>query len=70
MLMAAVVNGQGSAFEVGTITQLFQTRARRDQRTAYDVSADGHRFLVNSVVGEPASAPITLVVNWPALLEK
>lgn len=69
MLMAAAVNGQGSGFEVGTVTSLFQTCARRGAFSmyyAYDVSADGQRFLVNSVVGEPASAPITLVVNWPA----
>jgi hypothetical protein len=35
-----------------------------------DVSPDGQRFLVNTRVEEAASAPITLVVNWPALLKK
>jgi hypothetical protein len=29
----------------------------------YDVSRDG-RFLVNTVVGDAASAPITLVQHW------
>jgi hypothetical protein len=36
----------------------------------YDVSPDGRRFLVNTLVEEAAPAPITLVVNWPALLKK
>ena len=36
----------------------------------YDVSADGQRFLVNTVVDETASTAITLVVNWTAGLKK
>jgi hypothetical protein len=27
-------------------------------------------FLVNTLVEEPTSSPITLVVNWPALVKK
>jgi hypothetical protein len=70
--MAAAVNGQGSAFEVGAVRSLFDTRAPStiNPRSAYDVSPDGQRFLVNTLVDEAASAPITLVVNWPALLKK
>ena len=70
MLMAAAVSGQGSAFEVGMVTPLFQTRARRDQGSAYDVSVDGQRFLVNVLTATPAPSPITLVVNWPAQLKQ
>jgi len=40
------------------------------QRSVYDVSSDGQRFLVNTLAEETASAPITLVVNWTALLKK
>jgi len=36
----------------------------------YDVSADGQRFLVNTIVEATALPPITLVVNWPASLQK
>jgi hypothetical protein len=37
----------------------------------YDVSADGQRFLVNTLMQEATSAaPITIVVNWTALLKK
>jgi hypothetical protein len=75
--MAAAVNGQGSAFEVGDVRPLFDTRgiindsgSRSTIRSMYDVLPDGQRFLVNSLAQQPTSAPITLVVNWPALLKK
>jgi len=35
-------------------------------RYPYDVSADGQRFLVNTIVEATALPPITLVVNWAA----
>jgi len=36
----------------------------------YDVSADGQRFLINMPTeGSPAS-PITVVLDWPAALER
>jgi eukaryotic-like serine/threonine-protein kinase len=71
-LMAAAVNGQNSAFEVGAVRSLFNTRAPStiNPRSAYDVSHDGERFLVNTLADDDAAAPITLVVNWPALLKK
>ena len=67
--MAAAVNGQGSAFEVGAVRPLFDTRPS-GPGFVYDVAPDGQRFLVNTLTEEVASAPITLVVNWPALLKK
>jgi hypothetical protein len=69
-LTAATVNGQGSPFEVGPVRQLFDTRAMLNHRSTYDVSPDGQRFLVNTLAEEAIPAPITLVVNWPALLKK
>ena len=67
-LMAASVNGRGSSFEVGMVTPLFLTRAPAGGYQ-YDVSADGQRFLVNSV-READSTPVTVVVNWTAALNK
>ena len=69
-LMAATVNGQGSGFEVGAVRPLFATRARTARRYMYDVSADGQRFLINTLVEEAALEPITLVVNWTAGLRR
>jgi Tol biopolymer transport system component len=68
-LMAADVHGQGSSFQVGTVPALFQTQARTNVRYMYDVSPDGQRFLINTLV-EQAVQPITLVVNWTAALRK
>ena len=70
--MSAAVNGAGLAFEVGAVRPLFDTRALTIGNTGsmYDVSPDGQRFLVNTLAEEAVPAPITLVVNWPALLKR
>jgi serine/threonine protein kinase/Tol biopolymer transport system component len=68
-LMAATVHGEGSAFAVDEVRPLFDTRLG-GLRYAYDVSPDGQRFLVNTIVEDAQAAPITLVVNWPALMKK
>jgi hypothetical protein len=67
-LTAADVDGRGPAFQVGTVRPLFNARPG-GPNYVYDVTPDGQRFLVNTLVDEAASAPITLVVNWPALLK-
>ena len=67
--MAAAVNGAGSAFEVGTVRPLFDVRSG-GPRSVYDVSPDGQRFVVNTLVEEAAAVPITLVVNWATALSR
>jgi hypothetical protein len=59
-------------FEVGAVRSLFDTGAPStiNPRSAYDVSPDGQRFLVNTLVEQAEPAPITLVVNWRALLKR
>ena len=69
-LMAAAVNGQGSSFEIGAVRTMFDVRPG-GAGYFYDVAPDGRHFLVNTAVGEQTAAPpITLIVNWPALLKK
>jgi hypothetical protein len=36
----------------------------------YDVSADGQRFLINSVAQETNPTPMTVIVNWAAALKR
>ena len=36
----------------------------------YDVARDGQRFLVITAYDPPASDPILVVLNWPALLAR
>jgi hypothetical protein len=75
-VVAVAVNGQGSAFDVGAAHPLFEIRRRPARYRGisagnYDVSGDGQRFLNNAAVaGQMATAPITLIVNWPELLKK
>ena len=69
-LMAAAVSSRGSAFEVGALQLLFETSVRLDGDYPYDVSADGQRFVVNTLVKDTTAAPITVVVNWTAALKK
>ena len=69
-LVAAEVDGQGATFKVLRTQPLFTMRA--SGRSPYDVSADGQKFLVNATPeGEAAlGPPITVVLNWPAVLKK
>lgn len=73
-LMAVTVNGRNAEFETGTVQPLFVTRPRAQQGLNatynYDVSPDGQRFLVNTLVDQAPPAPITLVFNWTATLKK
>ena len=69
-LMAAEVKA-GSGFEVGTPRVLFQTQVKwSDFGRQYDVSLDGSRFLVNTLVDEGKTEAVTIVQNWTAALRK
>jgi dipeptidyl aminopeptidase/acylaminoacyl peptidase len=76
-LMAVGVQ-TATKFEVGAPKALFDPLIPRGRAPPsvffrYDVTADGKRFLVNSVSTAPessASAPITVVVNWFAALKR
>ena len=68
-MMAAEVNGKGTGFEVGAVTPLFRTRIA-PTRYEYDVTADGQRFLINTLPEQTTSSPITVVLNWIAELRK
>jgi eukaryotic-like serine/threonine-protein kinase len=75
-IMAADVDGTGSAFKVGAVRSLFEVRRRTAAYRAlgtgsvFDVTADGQRFLVNVIVDEQqAPPPITVITNWTATLK-
>ena len=71
-IMAVAVRGE-STFESEAPRALFQTRVSFPgsiYRMNYDVTGDGARFLVNTLVEGPGSSPINVVVNWPAGLKK
>jgi hypothetical protein len=37
-------------------------------RPVYAPSHDGQRFLVNVVVEETTTSPVTMILNWPAAM--
>jgi serine/threonine protein kinase/Tol biopolymer transport system component len=72
-MMAAPVT-LGANFDVGTPVALFQSTPRQPVLVfdffVYDVSRDGQRFLINTQVKQAESAPMSVVLNWTAKLEK
>ena len=64
-VMAVTVDGDRPALEVGPARPLFEARPV-GLRSFFDVSADGRRFLVNSLRGESLSSSITILQNWNA----
>jgi hypothetical protein len=63
------------SLEAGLPTRLFETRMSNVfnpsyTRNQYVVSADGNRFLINQPASGASPPPITVVVNWPALLKR
>ncbi len=68
-LMAVTVK-TGATFAADAPRTLFQTELNVTAlRQSYAVSADGQRFLLNTSP-EAGSPPMTVVLNWPALLKK
>jgi hypothetical protein len=57
--------------ELGRAQALFKTRTPGCAQIlgTYDVAADGQRFLIGELVGEPVPAPI-VILNWPAVLKR
>jgi Tol biopolymer transport system component/predicted Ser/Thr protein kinase len=64
-LMAVEVRS-GDRFAAGRPKPLFPTRIVTEPFAAfhYAVTADGQRFLIDTVVDEVASKPLTVVMNW------
>ena len=70
-LMAVEVNGSSGTFEAGIPKALFDLRINSTNGFSdYDVTADGQRFLVNTLVEQNARSPVTVVLNWTADLKR
>ena len=70
--MAVPVLTSGSVFETGTPSALFEVEvpeAVAPYPTHYAVSADGQRFLVNTVVDQPTRPALTVILNWSQALK-
>jgi Tol biopolymer transport system component len=71
-IMSAAVKTGGPEFEFETPKPLFKTRmlALIAGFHEFDVSPDGQRFLIGTLIGESKAAPPTVIMNWTALLKR
>ncbi|HEV2299235.1 MAG TPA: protein kinase [Candidatus Acidoferrales bacterium] len=70
-IMSAEIAEQGSGLLIGKVQALFQANPITTSGAVYVVTGDGKKFLVASTTTQQSSSePLTLVVNWPALLKK
>ena len=72
-IMAVPVTA-GANFDSGTPVALFQVTAWQPFSSrdlfVYDVSRDGQRFLINTQVKQAETAPMSVVLNWTATLNR
>jgi Tol biopolymer transport system component len=72
-LMAVDVRGDSNKFEVGSPHVLFELRVVATLGppvSPFSVSHNGQRFLINMLVEESSTAPMTVVENWTAVLKR
>jgi Tol biopolymer transport system component len=72
-LTAVPVTTDGATFSAGTSHALFDVEVPEPNPpypTDYAVTADGQRFLVNTVVDQPTHPALTVILNWTANLKK
>ena len=68
-LMAVEVEATAETLVVGETQRLFQMPPRSSPAPTYSAMPDGQRFLVVTPVETEVSTPLTVVLNWPRLLE-
>jgi hypothetical protein len=70
-MMAVDITAKDGILTVGRTQQLFEAEsAPGGLGPMYDVSADGKKFVIASRDRSEAANPLTLVLNWPALLKR
>ncbi len=68
--MMAVAVKNGATFEAETPVALFPAVLRTHIARQYDVTPDGSKFLLNSLIDVAPPEPVTLLQNWPARLAR
>jgi Tol biopolymer transport system component len=74
-LVAVPITGHGASFERGEPKALFKTHTMPpivEARFEYDVTRDGQRFLMGTILDGPGATPPppTIVLNWMAGLKR
>ncbi len=69
-VMAVDVNQKGASLELGTPHALFKATTVSTTSGPYTVSSDGKKFVMNTVLPQSITEPLTLITNWPADLKQ
>jgi Tol biopolymer transport system component len=72
-MMSSSVKTGGTEFQFAAPKPLFKTRTLALEGAIfheYDVSPDGQRFLIGTLIGDTKAAPPTVILNWTADLKK
>jgi Tol biopolymer transport system component len=69
-LMQVSLKRGADSIEPSSPRELFALPAANDGYSPYEVAPDGQRFLVRATPEKQAGQPLTLIVNWPALMKK
>jgi Tol biopolymer transport system component len=71
-MMAATVKTAGTEFEFDPPKPLFKTRMLQYVTAfhEFDVSPDGQRFLIGTLIGDSKALPPIVILNWIGLLKK
>ncbi len=69
-LMVVNLKWTADSVEPSAPRELFPLPAVDTGYSPYDATRDGQRFLVRATPRAAAAQPLTVIVNWPALLKK
>jgi serine/threonine protein kinase/Tol biopolymer transport system component len=69
-MMAVDVSQKGASLELGTPHALFKATTVSGSSGPFTVSADGKKFVMNTVLPQSITEPLTLITNWPADLKQ
>jgi serine/threonine protein kinase len=69
-IMAVDVSQKGASLQLGAPHTLFKATTVSAVSGPYAVSADGKKFVMNTVLPQSITEPLTLISNWPADLKQ
>jgi serine/threonine protein kinase len=69
-LMAVDIQQNGASLQLGAPHALFKATTVTGSVGTYTASADGKKFVMNTVLPQSLSEPLTLITNWPADLKQ
>jgi hypothetical protein len=71
--MAVAIDTRGR-LQAGVPQELFKARfyisGAGAERPSYAATKDGQRFLINAIAAEAEPSSVTVILNWPAAVQR